>query len=464
METINIQTIFTKRLADLSTPVSMYLKLREHFMQVFLLESTEIHDETNRLSFIGVNILAEISVKDFLTKVVLPKQTFVRKVNASSPVSDHLQQFIKRFTFEGADAYQQYNGLFGHTNYRAIQYLENIKIQQVADTNIPDIRYSIFEFLIIFDHLKNEIVILHNSLENTTNSLSDFERMLDHTPINRYPFRKEGSVIHSMNDDDFEGMVRKAKYHCAVGDVFQMVLSRRYIQPFTGDDFSVYRSLRNVNPSPYLFYFDYGSYRLMGSSPEAQLVIREKKAYLHPIAGTYRRTGDAQQDSRLAEQLLADPKENAEHVMLVDLARNDLNRSTQDVQVAELKRIKMFSHVIHMASKVEGVMNGKPPFTVFSDTFPAGTLTGAPKHRAMTLIDTYEKGCRGFYGGAIGYFNPIGGLNHAIMIRSILSIDNQLHYQAGAGIVIDSEEKKECQEIKNKLAAIDRAIRNAENI
>jgi anthranilate synthase component 1 len=464
MEKINIETEYISRLADLDTPVSMYLKLREHFMHVFLLESTEIHDQSNHLSFIGVNILSEIVVQNYQTELILPKQTFVQQVDQSSTVSDHLHQFINLFSFKGAESYQQYNGLFGHSNYRAVQYLEQIQIHQKKDMDIPDMRYSIFEFLIIYDHLKNEIIILHNRLKQTTNSLERINQILDHTPINQYTFTKRGEVIHSMTDEDFEGMVVKAKQHCAIGDVFQMVLSRRYTQPYSGDDFSVYRSLRNVNPSPYLFYFDYGSYRLMGSSPEAQLVIRNNKAFLHPIAGTYRRTGDADNDSRLAQELLSDPKENAEHVMLVDLARNDLNRSTENVQVAELKKIKMFSHVIHMASKVEGTMHDKSPFKVFSDTFPAGTLTGAPKHKAMSLIDRYEKSCRGFYGGAIGYFNPIGGLNHAIMIRSILSKDNQLHYQAGAGIVIDSDEKKECQEIKNKLAAIDRAIRNAENI
>jgi anthranilate synthase component 1 len=259
-------------------------------------------------------------------------------------------------------------------------------------------------------------------------------------------------------------MVSKAKAHCQRGDVFQMVLSRRFSQQFKGDEFNVYRALRSINPSPYLFYFDYGNYKIFGSSPEMQLKTEGNKATINPIAGTFKRTGDDIKDEQLAADLLKDDKENSEHVMLVDLARNDLSKNTRNVRVSRMKDIQFYSHVIHIVSNVEGTMyDGDSALKVLGDTFPAGTLSGAPKNKAIRLIDQYEPTSRGFYGGCIGFIGINGETNHAITIRSFLSQGDTLHYQAGAGIVNESDEEKELAEVNNKLEALRRAIYTAEN-
>ena len=256
--------------------------------------------------------------------------------------------------------------------------------------------------------------------------------------------------------------MREGIKHCKRGDVFQVVLSREFQRKFKGDEFNVYRALRAVNPSPYLFYFDYGDFKLFGSSPEAQIVVKDDQAGIFPIAGTYPRTGDDQKDAQMAEELRSDPKENSEHIMLVDLARNDLSRNARNVKVDTFSEIQYYSHVIHMVSKVTGTIGtGKSTFQIVADTFPAGTLSGAPKYRAMELIDKYENKSRGFYGGAIGFMGFNGDFNHAIIIRSILSKNNMLTYRAGAGVVSDSNEEKELQEVNNKLGALNEAIERA---
>lgn len=259
--------------------------------------------------------------------------------------------------------------------------------------------------------------------------------------------------------------MKKAKEHCFRGDVFQLVLSRRFFQNFKGDEFNVYRTLRSINPSPYLFFFDYGDFKIFGSSPEAQLIVQDGKAEIHPIAGTFKKTGDDKKDLISAKELAKDPKENSEHVMLVDLARNDLSRNGTNVVVEKNREIQFYSHVIHLVSKVTCKMKTTTnTFRVVADTFPAGTLSGAPKHKALQLIDKYEKIKRNFYGGAIGYMDFNGNFNHAIIIRSFLSLNNQLHYQAGAGIVADSIPESELQEVYNKLGALDKALIQAEKI
>ncbi|MCB0693459.1 MAG: anthranilate synthase component I family protein, partial [Saprospiraceae bacterium] len=248
-------------------------------------------------------------------------------------------------------------------------------------------------------------------------------------------------------------------------DVFQIVFSRQFEQDYQGDDLQVYRALRSINPSPYLFYFDFGNYRMFGSSPEAQLIVRDRQAEIHPIAGTFAMDADPAINELRANALLADPKENAEHVMLVDLARNDLNRHAVDVHVAALREIHAYSHVMHLVSKVKGrLADSTNPIQVFADTFPAGTLSGAPKYRALELIHQYENQHRGAYGGAIGYIDLQGNMNQAIMIRSFFSQNQTLYSQAGAGIVLDSVAETELQEVNHKLGALQKALAIAETI
>jgi len=312
---------------------------------------------------------------------------------------------------------------------------------------------------IVFNHHKDELFIIRNSSNGNENDFEKIEALLKNNDFPSFKFNTESKEKSTTSDEEYKELVTKAKNHCKRGDVFQLVLSKQFSQTFKGDEFNVYRALRSINPSPYLFYFDYGNFKIFGSSPEAQLIINDNKAQIHPIAGTYLRTGNDELDREAAIKLTKDPKENSEHVMLVDLARNDLSRSTKKVRVDTFKEIQYFSHVIHLVSKVEGeIKDQHKSIQVFADTFPAGTLSGAPKYKAMELIDKYEKNNRGFYGGAIGFIKLNGDINHAILIRSFMSINNTLMYQAGAGIVIDSDEETELQEVKNKSEALRKAI------
>jgi anthranilate synthase component 1 len=317
----------------------------------------------------------------------------------------------------------------------------------------------------VINHFKDEMYICENQLPGLESDIAIIESLIKSKDVPVYPFRSASAEASNMENEDYREMVRKGIQSCFRGDVFQIVLSRRFQQSFIGDEFNVYRALRSVNPSPYLFYFDYGDYKLMGSSPESQLIIKDGKAVVHPIAGTFRRTGDDEKDQQLAEQLLADAKENAEHTMLVDLARNDLSRICDQVGVSRYRQVQYYSHVIHLVSEVTGkVRAGANPFHLLATTFPAGTLSGAPKFRAMQLIDEYEPTARSYYGGCIGFMGFDGTCNHAIMIRTFLSKQNTLFYQAGAGVVAASNPESELQEVNNKLGALKRAIELAENI
>ncbi|MCB0682340.1 MAG: anthranilate synthase component I family protein, partial [Saprospiraceae bacterium] len=358
------------------------------------------------------------------------------------------------------------NGLFGFSGFEAVQYFDRFSVDlSRGQSDLPDLHYSLFRYVIGIDHFKEELYLLENLLEGETSSLDRLESLLQNQTVATYPFELRGAERSNLTDEEFMELVRIGKQHCLRGDVFQIVFSRQFRQEYLGDDFNVYRILRSVNPSPYLFYFDFGSYRIFGSSPEAQLVIRQGVASVNPIAGTYRRTGDDEADRQEAEALAADPKERAEHIMLVDLARNDLGRHATGVQVRELMEIQYFSHVIHLVSKVEGRLAAdNNPIRVFGDTFPAGTLSGAPKYRAIELIHQYENQARTFYGGAIGYIGFHGEMNQAIVIRSFLSRNNVLLYQAGAGIVAASVEERELQEVNNKLGALKKALLEAERI
>lgn len=472
MKKIELSTTFKKLLADVYTPVGIYLRLRDRFRDTILLESTDFHAGENSFSFIGINAIAGIEVTDleeieFKLPLQRPEKISISK---EQDVPRLLWEFMQRFEVKEVDEkpIKIAQGLFGYTSYDGVQFFENIRLSPRFETDsyrIPLVRYRLYQYVIAINHFKDELFICENRIKGLESEIEVVESLLKSKDVPVYPFRINGDETSNMKDEEYISMVKKGIASCHRGDVFQIVLSRKFQHSFTGDEFNVYRALRNVNPSPYLFYFDYGDYKLMGSSPESQLIIRNKKAIVHPIAGTFKRTGDDLLDHELAEKLLQDEKENAEHVMLVDLARNDLSRMCDNVIVSQFAKIQFYSHVIHMVSEVTGtVKDGTNPFELIAVTFPAGTLSGAPKYKAMQLIDEYETSARGYYGGCIGSVGFDGSCNHAIMIRTFLSKNNTLIYQAGAGIVAVSVPESELQEVNNKLNALKKAIELAENM
>jgi anthranilate synthase component I len=466
MKKYQFKTHYKQILADTITPVSIYLKIRDTFPNSLLLESSDYHANNNSFSYICCNPIASIKIENETIFTHFPDSSFHEmKIDASVKIVSEIQKFATQFQSESNDFKFLNNGLFGYISYDAVRYFEKIDIQKKeGDLQIPEVYYAVYQNVIAINHFKNEAFIFCHSL-NDTNNINEIEQLLQSRNFASYNFSRTGENTSNLTDAEFEKNVALAKSHCYRGDVFQLVLSRRFTQGFKGDEFNVYRALRSINPSPYLFFFDYGDYKILGSSPEAQLVVKDKKTEIHPIAGTFRRTGNDEQDAILAKKLSEDEKENAEHVMLVDLARNDLSRNATNVQVERYREIQYFSHVIHLVSKVTGYLNEKSSTTqVVANTFPAGTLSGAPKHMAMQLIEKYEKVNRDFYGGAIGFMDFEGNFNHAIMIRTFLSKNHQLHYQAGAGIVAESSEKNEMQEVYNKLSALNKALDLAETI
>jgi len=453
-------------LADTVTPVSAFLSLRDKFSGALLLESADYRGCENSRSFICLNPIAEFKASKHSYEISTPGGTStVNKIEKPKDALTALENFISSYKLEQPSEISSItNGFFGYSCYDAVQFFEDISLAQKPqpEREIPLLRYALFEFVIAFHHFNNEIFILQNKLSSSVSGKCDvheIKRVMMKNVFASYPFSVVGTEKENMGDEEHLEMIRKCKEHVARGDVFQIVTSRCFSQEFRGDEFQVYRVLRSINPSPYLFYFDYGSYRLFGSSPEAQIIVGDGKASIYPIAGTYRRSADRADDGKLAESLSADPKENAEHVMLVDLARNDLSKHCHNVHVEVFKEVQFYSHVIHLVSKVTGTLRQEAtPLGVLADTFPAGTLTGAPKYRAMELIDKYEKNARGFYGGCIGFINPSGTIYQAIMIRSFHSQNSVLSYQSGAGIVFDSDPKSEVQEVRNKLGALRKAI------
>ncbi|RMD73530.1 MAG: anthranilate synthase component I family protein, partial [Bacteroidetes bacterium] len=433
-------------LADTLTPVTAYLRLRDHYDSPVLLESNDFGREGSRFSYIGLEPLARIQVRGSQLAFATPAGEERLDVH---DLPAQFQALLDRFELELPSFEGAVNGLFGHTAFDAVQHFDTLRFDpDKRQLDLPDMHYCLYRYVLAFNHHKHELYLLENVPEGEPSRLDELQQRLTSPVFATYPFRLVGDEHSTMTDADFLGLVEKGRHHCQRGDVFQIVFSRRYAQAFEGDDFQVYRVLRSINPSPYLFYFDYGHYRVFGSSPEAQMVIRDGRATVNPIAGTYRRTHEATEDARRAAALLEDPKENAEHIMLVDLARNDLGRHCTDVQVEELRAVHYYSHVMHLVSKVTGrLAPGTPSLRVFGDTFPAGTLSGAPKYRALELIDRYEPHNRGFYGGAIGYIGLNGDMNQAIVIRSFCSQHHKLYYQAGAGIVIDSVPERELQEV-----------------
>lgn len=463
-----LKTNYRKILADTTTPVSIYLRLRDTFPNSLLLESSEYQSRDNNISYICCDPIAGITLDREQLRITEPGSTPIVKTANSINLREEVSAFRQRFEQEPVAGVNVISsGLFGYFTFDAIEHFEDIKLTKTAEAakEIPVMQYHVYRYVIAIDHFRNQLYIFENLLADEASDLDRLEYLIQNKNFPEYQFKRRGEESSNMADEDFRALVRTMKQHIQRGDVFQIVPSRAFQTPFAGDEFNVYRALRSVNPSPYLFYFDYGDFKLFGSSPEAQLTIKKDVATIYPIAGTFKRTGDMEKDELIAEELKNDPKESAEHVMLVDLARNDLSRHCSNVTVKSYKEAQYYSHIIHLVSKVSGSLHpGSNPFDVVGDTFPAGTLSGAPKHMALTLIDRYEASPRSFYSGAIGYMGFNGDFNHAIMIRSFLSKQNVLHYQAGAGIVLDSDPEKELQEVNNKIAALRRALEIAETL
>lgn len=464
-----VYTNYIKTMADLITPVGVYSSLRDQFPNSILLESADYHDRSDSKSFICLNPIANFEATRNKITIEYPgKSSQTIFVDKHPVVFEKFKKFANMFESTPSDLPFNTCGLFGYSSFEAVQYMEDIELTN-PDAKMegnPDMKYQLFEFVLVFDHFKNELYITQNTLHNTAKNKADLKRIKDMLRLRNDPifnFSISGKEIAHLEAAEFMENVEKGIMHCHRGDVFQIVLSRRFSQKFKGDEFNVYRSLRSINPSPYLFYFDYGNFKIMGSSPESQLQIKDGIACINPIAGTVLRTQNASEDAQRAIELKNNPKEKAEHVMLVDLARNDLSKKSEEIKVETYAEIQYFSHVIHMVSQVKGrLFDNVNGIDIYADTFPAGTLSGAPKYRALEIINEIEKVSRNFYGGAIGFIGFDGSINHAIIIRSILSKNNELTYQAGAGIVADSTPNGELNEVNNKVAALRKAIEMAE--
>jgi len=465
MKKIKLNNYHKKIFADTITPVEVYLKIRDIYPNSLLLENSDYMLANNNYSFICFNQIGYIKIKNNEITFSYPGEAVTSmQLSKNEKVSDVIHQYLDRFETSKSDFKFLNNGLFGFMSHESVKYFDSINIENKDDFDIPDIYYGLYQNIIAISQYNHEAHIFCNTIDNSSN-LESIEAILNNKSYSVFSFKKDGQPESTITDNEYLDYVKKAKDHCKRGDVFQLVLSRRFMQKFSGDEFNVYRALRSINPSPYLFFFDYGDYKIFGSSPEAQIIIKDGKSEIHPIAGTFKRTGNDEEDHITATELAKDPKENSEHIMLVDLARNDLSRSGNNVKVEKNREIQFYSHVIHLVSKVTAILKKNiKPFKVVEDTFPAGTLTGAPKHKALELIEKYEKVNRNFYGGAIGYIDFNENFNHAIIIRSFFSQNNILNYQAGAGIVIDSVPEKELEEVKNKLGALDKALNDAELI
>ncbi len=455
-------------LADLFTPVSVYMRLRDTSPQSVLLECSDYHDRASSRSFVCINPIGGVSVRRGKVERTYPDGTSdTAEISPEYTCGMAINDFLSAFGVSGD--LSRWCGLYGYTSFNAVRYLENIDVKDngAGNNDAPDICYQLFRDVIVFDHFdgKMTLVTLAEDGEDVSGRMDRLMLKLARGNVNVYPFSRVGGVTSPLTDAQHKDNIRRGIVHCMRGDVFQVVLSRRFVQKYEGDDFALYRALRSINPSPYLFYFDFGGFRLLGSSPETHCRVENRRAFIDPIAGTTRRTGDSLADKKAAEALKNDPKENAEHVMLVDLARNDLSRNCHDVRVDLYKDVQYYSHVIHLVSRVSGELDdGADPVKAFMDTFPAGTLSGAPKVRAMQIISELESHCRGAYGGCVGYIGLSGELNQAITIRTFVSRNGELWMQAGGGIVAASDEERELQEVNNKLGALRKAVEMAERI
>jgi anthranilate synthase component 1 len=463
METFNYTTTSKTILADLYTPVGVYMRLRDLYPQSALMESSDYHDANNSRSFIGINPIASVAIGHGKATITFPDgKTEHHDITKDYQADQAIHILIDSIKVKGEHA--NFCGLYGYTSFNAVRYFENIDVKDETQekNDAPDLLYILYKVVIVFDHFNSQLTMI---TLGEAQELDEIMRQMNKSNIQAYGFHPVGEVSSTLTDEEHKANIRRGIQHCLRGDVFQIVLSRRFIQKYEGDDFKLYRALRSINPSPYLFYFDFGGFRIFGSSPETHCRIEKGKAYIDPIAGTTKRTGDADADRQGAEYLRNDPKENAEHVMLVDLARNDLSRNCHNVKVDFYKDLQYYSHVIHLVSRVSGELDEHAdPIKSFIDTFPAGTLSGAPKVRAMQLISEYEPHNRGAYGGCIGYIGLDGSLNQAITIRTFVSRNGELWFQAGGGIVAKSNEEYELQEVNNKLGALRRAILMAEKM
>ena len=463
METFNYKTSSRTLLADLYTPVGIYMRLRDIYPQSALMESSDYHDSNNSHSFIGINPIASVAISHGEAICTFPNGDTTRhEVNRDYRSDKAINAFISRFKVEGE--YASYCGLYGYTSFNAVRYFEDIAVKDTTmeKNDAPDMMYILYRDIIVFDHFNNKLTIVTLGEES---ALDDIYRQMNKANVHAYDFHPVGDTTSPLTDEEHKANIRRGIKHCLRGDVFQIVIARRFIQHYEGDDFKLYRALRSINPSPYLFYFDFGGFRIFGSSPETHCRIEGRKAYIDPIAGTTRRTGDEEADRKAAEYLRNDAKENAEHVMLVDLARNDLSRNCHGVKLDFYKDLQYYSHVVHLVSRVSGTLDdGADPIKAFIDTFPAGTLSGAPKVRAMQLISEIEPHNRGAYGGCVGFIGLDGSLNQAITIRTFVSRNGELWFQAGGGIVAKSDEDYELQEVNNKLGALRKAIMMAEKM
>jgi len=474
MQKFGIITRHKRLLADMLTPVGIFQRIRNHYAHSVILESADYHAMHNSFSYIACDEVASFQLDNDVVTQKFPDGTTTQfPLENRKDAVGVLQDFAAKFENPKSDFPFITNGLFGHITYDSVEYFEDIEIQEKStETSIPQILYRVYRYVIAINHFKDELYIFEHTYtpegqepKPMAEGLETLEFFVKNPKMTTSKFKASTDEETNINDDDMRDIINKCIGHCLRGDVFQIVPSRRFSRKFEGDDFNVYRALRSINPSPYLFYFDGGDYHIFGSSPEKQIFIKDGQAEIHPIAGTFRRTGDDENDAELARQLHADPKESAEHVMLVDLARNDLSRSSDSVKVDIFKEVQFYSHVIHLVSKVTGKMHeGTNPLQLVADTFPAGTLSGAPKHNAMTIINRFEPTNRSIYGGAIGFMDFKGNFNHAIAIRTFLSKNNTLYYQAGMGVVAKSDVELEMKEIHLKLAALRKAIEMASDI
>jgi len=469
MKKYTIITTYKKLLADTTTPVSIYLRLRDVFPNSLLLESSDYHSRENSVSYVCCEPIAGLILNNGELKKTYPDGSEEKHEAGGFELTSQINEYLTRFVTTQIALKTASNGLFGYFTHEAVEHFETIKLKKSDDTarRVPEMQYHIYRYIIAIDHFKNELYIFHNQPGDETENvgIAKIEDLIKNKNFPEYSFRSKDEEKSNLTNEEFIAIVEKMKQHIYRGDVFQIVPSRAFSKQFQGDEFNVYRALRSINPSPYLFYFDYGDFRIFGSSPEAQITIKNRVASIFPIAGTFKRSGDDEKDAEIAQALKNDPKESAEHVMLVDLARNDLSRHCEQVDVKAFKEVQYYSHLIHLVSHVSGkLLPGVASFKVVADTFPAGTLSGAPKYRAMEIIDENEKSKRSFYSGAIGYLGFNGDFNHAIMIRSFLSKNNTLHYQAGAGIVAGSVAESELNEVNNKIAALRKAIEMAEEL
>ncbi|GAB3333813.1 anthranilate synthase component I family protein [Hymenobacter humi] len=468
-----LTTRHRRLLADTVTPVGLYLRLRDQYPNCLLLESADYHGQQNAFSYLVCEPLGTFELRrgGELRQAFPGGQQTTEQLSQPRQALAELRNFAAAFTPDEAAAKLPFinTGLFGYMGYEAVQSFEDVTFDaaKVPAGDVPLIRYGVYRYVIAFNHFRQELFLFEHSVagEEANDGLDRLENLVRNPSVPVFNFATVGEESSNQTDTEFLARLTQGQAHCMRGDVFQIVLSRRFQQGFSGDEFNVYRALRSINPSPYLFYFDYGDYKIFGSSPEAQVLVQGREASLYPIAGTYRRTGDDAADAAAAQRLAADPKENAEHVMLVDLARNDLARHGTQVQVRTLREIQFYSHVIHLVSHVTAELDeGTDTLQVVADTFPAGTLSGAPKHRALQLIDGLEPTARGYYGGCIGHLGFDGNFNHAIMIRSFLSTGNQLYFQAGAGVVAASSVQSELEEVHHKLGALRAALRAATDV